>query len=203
MVPTGTILVFALMRMPIQVNSEMLTKYGLTEEAAAAASAFLKTGEVVTTDGEMNPTDTVVESLASDTPNPRIVQPLSTNEIKEVFKREFPNVPAPSVEICEKLDDYADHDISVIEDMAVLLKHGRTQPKGSLHGLLLWIMKNYPNVEDVRETADHHRNAKKSTKDVISEVLLKAEQQIKKLPKPEANQKVVDDLDTLLGELDG
>lgn len=200
-VPAGTVLVYSLMEMPIQLTKEMMDQYHLSQEAGKAASAFKTTGEVVTTDGEMTPTELVVASPAENIPKSLIVQPLSTNEIKDIFKSGFPNLQPPDHKLCEQLDDWSNHDIDAVQNLCTILLNYHKKVE-SLPGLLLWFIKN-KTVQDVADGAEHYRTMKKSPKNLINEVLRKADAQIKTMARPVANQQVVDDLDTLLGELNG
>jgi hypothetical protein len=203
-VPTSTTLVFSLMQMPIQVNQEMLTKYGLSPEAAAAASAFIKTGSVVTTDGEMNPSEAPVASPANAILN-QVTETLDlTTEIRKRSKAAFPNLVTPTVEEAEQIAELADYNLELFDAVLVnMLNFKGKTPVNNVPRLAVWMLTNRQHDWLLEQAEIMSRQASTNPDKVVARVLRKAEAQMGTLTKPVANRKTVDKLNALLEELDG
>ena len=204
-VPRDTSLIFALMRMPIQVNSEMLTKYSLSHEAAAAASAFIKTGQIVTKDGEITESVPEEESLVESTPNQVIEQPeskITNGEIRKLFKAAFPEFVTPTADQAAELYRLAKGRRDVLEASITQMVNHPT-PVNEPIGLAKWIIGKHEPDWVIEQAALTQKKAQKNPNQVVSRVLRNAEQKLSSLSKPVATQKTVQALDALLGELDG
>lgn len=201
-IPQGSVLVFCLMRQSIQVTQEILTNYGLSQPAADAASAFLKTGSVVTTDGEMIETPKAASQDVS-TPNQVFDGPDLNSEIRKRYKEAFPQFVTPSDEEATMIADLAHNNLQTVIDVIDILVNYNGKPITNAIGLSNWWLREHTQDYIAEKAAILRKQSSQSTDQVVSRVLRKAEQKMASLSKPVATRKSVDDLDALLGELDG
>lgn len=200
-VPAGTVLAFATYR----IKRTSSTPTNLSVEAINVARNFHETGQLVTSDGEMLEITPEAVNHAENIPNQVTEEPVSkiTNaEIRKLFKTAFPEFVTPTTDQAAELYRLA-HGRKDVLEAAITQMVNHPRPVNEPVGLAVWIIGKHEPDWVIEQAALTQKKAQKNPNQVVSRVLRTAEQQLASLSKPVATQQTVNDLDTLLGELDG
>ena len=207
-VPNGTTAACGMMlHYPMTSKETMQSLFPTNSILFGIADAFLRTGKIVTDDGEM-----IEENLADASPadtgmNLPIEVPPSTSTYDEsVIRRAltdtFPDTATPTPKQLRDIQTFSGGNQQFVLDCIALAEQSKNTVK--VPGGYVARMLESETPESVSEKLRmNERRVKTNPEAFVNQMLRRAEKELKTLPKPQVTQNSLDSLELLLGELNG
>lgn len=182
------------------------------DQIVIPAYHFLQTGQIVTEHGEIAASLAREESPVRSTPN-QVTEPRISNQtvehpldmddvIHELFQKYFPNKVTPTTEQNDLLWETSGRDLGLVEDILEIISTSKKKIVAPV-AMVLWWLRNKQH-DKIREEAEIHRRTVGRSVDVqVSRIQREAEQHLKNLAPPGANEERIRRLQALRGKMSG
>jgi hypothetical protein len=169
--------------MPVRTPTAVAAYLEYDLSAVKQVFHYLKTGQIVTEDGEIVAEIPMAENLERSTPNlptePQASKELTPTWIKERMTEMFPTHRGPTTGQIEEMLDCLEGDAELFEDVLYLLDT-HAQPVSTPPTFACWWLRE-KTPEEIREEVEIRKSQNSTESNVIQQVIRESERKMKHL----------------------